>query len=183
MDAILECNAPFYGEVVTIHQPLACCRVHDSNIFAMNTIDNARFALKCHTFELKIEYLARRCHAWGIPFDLIAVRNSSIWRMECQLAVAKLNKVRADKPIFTMLSRAIEAYRDPPMLASQGMVRAIWFVSVAIAARVLAKRLIALRFVITERSFVVGACTDHSSQHYWKASPVADGEGVSLTLS
>jgi hypothetical protein len=27
MDAILECNAPFYGEVVTLYQPLACYRV------------------------------------------------------------------------------------------------------------------------------------------------------------
>ena len=26
MDAILECNAPFYGEVVTLYEPLACYR-------------------------------------------------------------------------------------------------------------------------------------------------------------
>jgi glycosyltransferase involved in cell wall biosynthesis len=151
MDAILECNAPFYGEVVTMNEPLACYRVHGSNVFAINSIDNARFDLKCHTFELKIEYLARRCHAWGIPFDLIAVRNSSTWLMECRLAAAKLSKKRLNEPIFTMWSRAIKAYWDAPMLPSQRIVCAIWFVSVAIAPRAAARRLIALRFTVTER--------------------------------
>jgi hypothetical protein len=31
--SILECNAPFYGEIVTIDEPLACYRMHDSNLF------------------------------------------------------------------------------------------------------------------------------------------------------
>ena len=52
MDAVLECNAPFYGEVVTLYQPLSCYRIHDKNIFAMNSIQNAHFAMKCHTFEV-----------------------------------------------------------------------------------------------------------------------------------
>src|SRR5216683_5838217 len=69
MDAILECNAPFYGEVVTLYEPLACYRVHDHNLFLINTIDSARFTARCHTFELNVEYLARRCEHWGIPFD------------------------------------------------------------------------------------------------------------------
>ncbi len=43
MDFIMECNAPFYGEVVTIYEPLACYRIHDSNDNMYNTIDRARF--------------------------------------------------------------------------------------------------------------------------------------------
>src|SRR5262249_101109 len=31
MDALLECNAPFYGEVTTLHEPLACYRIHSTN--------------------------------------------------------------------------------------------------------------------------------------------------------
>jgi hypothetical protein len=34
MDAILECNAPFFGEVITLYQPLACYRIHDGNLWA-----------------------------------------------------------------------------------------------------------------------------------------------------
>jgi len=29
----LECYASFYGEIVTIDEPLACYRMHDSNLF------------------------------------------------------------------------------------------------------------------------------------------------------
>jgi glycosyltransferase involved in cell wall biosynthesis len=34
MDNILECNAPFYGEIITIHEPLVCYRLHESNLYA-----------------------------------------------------------------------------------------------------------------------------------------------------
>jgi hypothetical protein len=67
MDNILECNAPFYGAVVTIDAPLACYRMHDNNLFLPNMIDHVRFARTSHCFTLKLNYLARRCRKWGYP--------------------------------------------------------------------------------------------------------------------
>jgi hypothetical protein len=57
MDAVLECNAPFYGEVVTLYEPLSCYRVHDSNIFSMNSIANAYYAIKCGAWFVSTPWL------------------------------------------------------------------------------------------------------------------------------
>jgi hypothetical protein len=153
MDAILECNAPFYGEVVTIYEPLAGYRVHGRNLFAMSAVDGAHFTMMLDTFAFKLDYLARRCQFWGIPFDPATVRESSIWPLECGLAAAKLTSAqpRSPEPNFTILFRAIKAYLHAPMPRSQRILRTLWFVMVAVSPRSFARRLIALRFVPTQR--------------------------------
>ena len=112
MDAVLECNAPFCGEVVTIYEPLACYRIHDSNLYAVNTIDAERFTAKGHTFELKVDYLAQRCRRWGIRFDPAAARNRSIWLLECRLVAAKLGENPADEPTFIRLTPKSTRFGD-----------------------------------------------------------------------
>jgi Glycosyl transferase family 2 len=153
MDNILECNAPFYGEVVTINEPLACYRVHDSNLFLQSTIDPASFARMSSTFGLKLDYLARRCQSWGIPFDPATARNRSLWLLECRLAAAKLastdNPSRA--PTLDILFHGIKACMCDPAPMTLRIARMLWFVSVAAAPRGLARRVIALRFLVEER--------------------------------
>ena len=151
MDAVLECNAPFYGEVMTLYEPLSCYRIHNNNIFAINNIKNAHFAMKCRTFELKVEYLAGRCKVWGIPFDPAAVCNSSVWLLECRLAEAKIAEEQKAEPIFTTLCRAITACIGAQLPLVYRVLRIVWLVSVATAPRALAIRLIALRFVSSQR--------------------------------
>jgi hypothetical protein len=151
MDAVLECNAPFYGEVVTLYQPLACYRIHAHNLFLINTIDSAHFTARCHTFELKVDYLARRCQNWGIPFDAAAARDGSIWLHECRLAAAKLAEAPVDEPISITLCGAIKASIGARLPFVYRILHVIWFVSVAAAPRVLARRLIAFRFVASRR--------------------------------
>src|SRR5712671_5099448 len=90
MDLILECNAPFYGEVVTIYEPLACYRTHDSNDNMLSSIDKARFDKMSRYVMLKLDYFAGRCRFWGFAFDPAAARNRSIWALECRLAAHKL---------------------------------------------------------------------------------------------
>src|SRR5215472_4972879 len=85
MDAILECNAPFYGEVVTLYQPLACYRRHDSNLYAITAIDNRHFNELLRAFSSKLEYFADRCRDWDIPFDPTLASNRSLWALECRL--------------------------------------------------------------------------------------------------
>ncbi len=152
MDAVLECNAPFYGEVVTLHEALTCYRIHDSNLYGMNSIENARFAMKWRTSERKIDYMARRCHYWGIPFDPVAARKRSVWHQECQLLAAKANQDPVDDaPISITLCCAIRAYIGTPMPFAYRILRILWLVGVAAAPRRIANRLIAFRFLPGQR--------------------------------
>lgn len=153
MDSILECNAPFYGEVVTINEPLVCYRLHDGNLFLQNTIDPARFPRMSETFVMKLDYLARRCRAWGIAFDPAAARDRSLYLLECRLAAAKLRSAeeRQRKEIWGLVYRALRACLNAPLPVLQRVIRAVWFVGVGIAPRALAGRLICWRFVVTRR--------------------------------
>jgi glycosyltransferase involved in cell wall biosynthesis len=151
MDAVLECNAPFYGEIVTLYEPLSYYRIHDSNIFAMKGIENARFAMKYDTLELKVDYLARRCKVWGIPFDPAAARNGSIWLHECRLADARITGNRGEGPIFTTLCRAIRACVGAQLPLVNRILRIVWIVSIAAAPQPLARWLIEFRFIPSQR--------------------------------
>ena len=153
MDAILECNAPFYGEVMTLNRPLACYRIHGGNLYAARTVDSAHFIKMLNTLTIKIDYLARRCRTWGIPFDAAAARARSPWTLECGLAAAKLaaTKLPVREPLLPSVFRAMNFYLTAPMPVSQRIVRALWFISVATTPRPVARRLIALRFVVTQR--------------------------------
>jgi hypothetical protein len=151
MDALLECNAPFYGEVVTLYEPLSYYRIHDSNIYAIASIDGAAFGEKCRTQELKIGYMAWRCQHWGIAFDPASACKSLIWLQECRLFAAKLGEVSTDQPIFISLCAAIAAYIGTPMPFAYRILRIAWLVSVAATPRALASRLLALRFIPGQR--------------------------------
>jgi glycosyltransferase involved in cell wall biosynthesis len=154
MDIIMEGNAPFYGEVVTIYEPLACYRIHDSNDNMFHVIDKARFDKMSRYLMLKLDYFAARCRIWGLEFDPTAARNRSIWGLECELVCGKLasSKDPLEDPVWRTLSRALKAYiASTELPLSNRMIKAAWFISVAISPRVFARRLIALRFVIRER--------------------------------
>jgi len=150
MDAVLECNAPFYGEVVTLHEPLGCYRIHDSNLYAFNTISAARFAAKAHTFELKVNYLAGRCRSWGIPFDRAAALEGATWLHECRLCAAKLSNGKAELVPFTLRGATKACIRAQLPFVNR-VLRISWFIGVAPAPRFLAKQLIALRFAPSQR--------------------------------
>ena len=111
MDAILEFNAPFYGEVVTLYEPLACYRIYDGNATLKHTVESARFAYWFRNESYRLDYFARRCQAWGIPFDPAAARNRSIFLLECRLAADKLASVKdpMSEPIWRTLCRALKA--------------------------------------------------------------------------
>jgi glycosyltransferase involved in cell wall biosynthesis len=153
MDAVLECNAPFFGDVVTIYEPLACYRIHGSNAYAINTLDHAHFTKLLNTFLFKLDYLAQRCRTWDVPFDPAAVCNRSTWPLDCRLAAAKLGstEIPSPEPIFTTAYHAVKAHLYAPMPISRRIARTVWVVCVAVAPRPLARRLIKLRFIVTKR--------------------------------
>jgi glycosyltransferase involved in cell wall biosynthesis len=158
MDTILTCNAPFYGEVLTIHEPFACYRIHDSNLYRLRAVNRANFVRLLNYSAVELEYFAGRCRRWGIPFDPAGARTRSLWLLECQLIADKLTstnslsaKDTSRETVFGNLSRALRACVDARLKISSRMIRAVWLLSVAISPRFVATRIIALRFVCEKR--------------------------------
>ena len=153
MDAILECNAPFYGEVVTIHEPLAYRRIHQSNLYAMSSLDSAHFEMMLQTYLVKLDYMGRRYRKWGLPFDLTAVRNRSPWLLDCQLVMTKLPPASAPSrvPIVNLLYHGLKAHMHEDARGMVRVARVLWFVGVALSPRRLARSLIVVRFVVAQR--------------------------------
>jgi hypothetical protein len=179
MDAILECNAPFYGEVVTLHEPLACYRVHDRNLYAVNSVADTHFKMLLRTFEFKLDYLARRCRSWGVPFDAVAVRNLSPWALECELVLAKLAAAKEYRLSFASLSTIIRSYLHGPMPSVQRIFRTAWLLSVFISPRAIASRLIGFRFMAAKRPrwfTLLFAKLTNNKISGWRGSPRGAGE-------
>jgi glycosyltransferase involved in cell wall biosynthesis len=153
MDALLECNSPFYGEIVTIHEPLACFRIHDSNDSLQNTIDYKRFTQGSRYLDAKFNYLSRRCEMWRIPFDAKAARDNSIWALECQLCLIKTSspETSQSESSFSLVARGLTASLKAPLPISRRIFRAAWFTAVALTPRPVARQLIALRFMPAQR--------------------------------
>ena len=109
MDVIMECNAPFYGDVVTIYEPLAYYRIHDSNDNMYHVVDKARFDKLSRYITVKLDYFAGRCRTLGREFDPKTARNRSIWALECRLVCGKLGSSgdRLEEPVWRTLTRAI----------------------------------------------------------------------------
>ena len=153
MDAILECTAPFYGEVVTIHDPLAYRRIHRSNLYATSSLDGARFAMMLQTSRVKLDYMASRYRKWGVPFDLTAVCNRSSWLLDCRLVTTKLAPVSdpSRSSILKILYLGLKAHIHEEAPRMVRAARVLWFVGVALSPRRIASWLIALRFLVVQR--------------------------------
>jgi glycosyltransferase involved in cell wall biosynthesis len=154
MDVIMECNAPFYGEVVTIYEPLAYYRIHDSNDNMYHVLNKARFDKLYRYITVKLDYFAGRCRTWGWAFDPSAACNRSIWGLECRLICGKLASSGdpLEEPVWRTLARALRAYINAGELSVlHRIISASWFISVALSPRAVATRLIALRFSINQR--------------------------------
>jgi Glycosyl transferase family 2 len=153
MDAILECNAPFYGEVVTLREPLACYRTHGASHGLRQTLEPERFCRVFQHVDVKLDYLVDRCRFWNIPFDPAAVRMRSLWLLENRLAADKLASTgdAHAEPVSRTAYRAVKACFHGSGPISRRLILATWFLGVALSPRPVAKRLIALRFLTTER--------------------------------
>jgi glycosyltransferase involved in cell wall biosynthesis len=171
MDALLECNAPFYGEVVTLHEPLACYRVHGGNLYAVNSVDDTHFKMLLHTFEIKLNYLADRCQTWGIPFNSAAVRARSPWALECELILTKLTSPRCTAERYTVgkLYSIVYQYLSGPMPPYQRILRSAWCFSVFVTPKRIARRLIAMRFAASQRPAWLQRLVRIGKISFWRA--------------
>jgi len=151
MDAVLELNAPFYGEVLTLHKVLACYRVHGGNEYAMSSVEGAGFANKARAFERKVAYLEQRCKAWDIPFDAKAALDGSIWLQECKLADTRVVGNSGPESTWRILQRAIRACSRARLPLLNRTMRIAWLLGVATAPKPVARRLVEVRFIASRR--------------------------------
>jgi hypothetical protein len=153
MDTILTCNAPFFGEVISLSEPFACYRIHGENLYRPSVADAGQFTRLLKYFAHEIEYFTGRCRRWGIPFDPVAARNHSLWALECRLIADKL--ADNNSPAVTdsshhpacILFRALRVCVRARLPMLNRTIHAGWLISVAVSPKSIARRLIALRFI------------------------------------
>ena len=82
------------------------------------------------------------------------------------------------EPIWRTLCRALKACIDSRLPVSYRIMRAAWFVIVAISPRIIARWLIALRFISTERPGwlepLLGISVNISGWRGWLCTPITN---------
>jgi Glycosyl transferase family 2 len=153
LDPVLETNAPFYGEVLTLPEPLAEYRTHGTNGYQRQDLSLDGFARYISVFESKLAYVEKRAPCWGEAFDAEAAKRCSIWYTECLMAAAKLSPRGAPHQMHPLrvLGRALRAAPRSPHSVKQRAVHLAWLTAVTLAPRGTAENLIAYRFVIARR--------------------------------
>ena len=152
MDAAMEVNAAFYGEVLTLNEPLACYRVHGSSISDQLSVSGQRFIRMVADFDEKLAYMQQRCRALGVGFDAHAARERALQIFEYRLAAAKLDPHKApDARALDLLWPAMRACATSTYTLRQKLVRGSWSVAVALLPKSAAMHLINWRFVVFRR--------------------------------
>jgi glycosyltransferase involved in cell wall biosynthesis len=152
-DAILEINSPFYGKVLTLHDPLVYYRMHTCSEWQSGVISKARFERQAVYFNHKIEYIANRCLLWGVEFNAKVAAQRSLPTFEYRLAASRLTNFGvADRETpCRLLMPALRACRASHVSPWHKVVRGLWLTAVALTPRALAHWLIAMRFVPARR--------------------------------
>jgi len=151
IDTMLEINAPFYGSVVTLREPLARYRMHEGNWSQQGVAGPARFRLMTDLLDRKLVYLAARCRSWNIPFDPAAVAGRNLWYVENRMADARFEERNGARRALGLLAPSLRACMASPFSPRQKLTRAAWLSLVAVSPRTVAMRLIEARFVVKRR--------------------------------
>ena len=151
-DAAMEVNAAFYGEVLTLNEPLACYRVHGSSISDQLSVSGRRFIRMVADFDAKLTYMQQRCRALGVDFDAAAARERALQIFEYRLAAAKIDPDNApDARALDLLWPAMRACATSTYTLRQKAVRGSWLSAVALLPKSVAMHLINWRFVVFHR--------------------------------
>lgn len=150
-DLMLEVDAPFFGDVATLQQPLARKREHAAATSLTATIAPERFVRLRALFEGQIRYLAARCRWLGLPFDRDAVLARSAWFQDLELVIARLAPDRVDRGARRILPRALLATLLASDTPRKKALLLGWEVLVALAPAPLAERAIGWRFLPASR--------------------------------
>ena len=164
MDTILEINAPFYGEVLTLNAPLVFYRMHDSNLTRYD-ISKARFLRLIKKFDARLIYQSERCHHWGIDFNSQEAIQKALWVFEIRLAASRLYGVGepSRESSLQILVAALRACARTPFSLRQKWVRGLWLAAVTLSPKAFAQYLVEARFVVARRPKWL--------EHFWEHRP------------
>jgi glycosyltransferase involved in cell wall biosynthesis len=149
-DLGLEVDAPFFGAVDSLSEPLARKRVHAGAGSLTASLGPERFERLHALFEGQLAYLEARARQLGLPVDLDAIRRRSAWHQELELVLARLGR-RPGHTASGRLPAAVMATLGTLEPARKKLLLILWQAAVAIGPRALADRALAWRFLPASR--------------------------------
>ncbi len=149
-DLGLGVDAPFFGEVDSLGQPLARKRVHAGADSRSADLGPERFERLHALFEGQLAYLEARARQLGLPLDLDRIRQRSAWHQDLELVLARLGR-RPGRRAAGYLPAACLATLGTTEPARKKILLLLWQAVVALAPRPLADRALAWRFLPARR--------------------------------
>lgn len=152
IDGLLNCAAPLYGKVVTVPEALACYRMHDANDDVPHEVSPEKFDGYIVNGKQRVHCLRQICakEGIGLPADVL---DHDVQHQEYCLVATRFPAAAARRrhELWQVALRAVRAALRSPHEPWQRLLRCAWILSVALAPRRLAKRLVAERYVVDRR--------------------------------
>lgn len=161
-DGPLNTVAPLYGEVITLQQPLAYYRVHESNDWAQTEIQPHKFSLYIVHDLARIAYLRKHADATGHSIAVEPLDNS-LDHLVSRLASKRLmpQKHPIEENLFSIMCKGVRtSLLGPNLRPGQRLLMAIWFPLVAIMPRPIALYATQMKFAPTSRPAFVRSLLD-----------------------
>ena len=125
--------------------------MHADNDSFQNTAAVGRFRYYLEQFDERLDYIAKRCRIWNVPFDPEAARRRDLRRAESLIAATRLAEGEGVPAAVMLLGQSLQACMASAFSLRHRMALAVWLVLVAAGPRPLASRLIEMRFVVQRR--------------------------------
>lgn len=141
-DDYLSVLVPFYGEVVSVEEPLGAYRIHDSNQWALTTLTGDRFRRFIHHDLQRCELLKQKAPALGynVPEDLDLRFFGRVWSRMVSLRLDPAQHlIPSDRPISLIYwgVRALWKYSD--YTVSKRVLFSLWLMWVGLMPMILAR--------------------------------------------
>lgn len=153
-DSYCLAAAPYFGDVVTIAEPLVSYRVHGKNQGAMASLDPKRFAFELGRAQFRLRFARGAAGGAGVPSS-DAVLNRSLTFLPYRLASLKLLPSQhplPDDSTWKLLRDVTAACFTPQGVSARGRLALwLWSASVAAAPGELSRKLILWRFAPASR--------------------------------
>jgi glycosyltransferase involved in cell wall biosynthesis len=154
-DDYLSYQVPFYGNVAAIEEPLAAYRIHDSNQWALSTVNAAKFQRFVRHDLQNFELVVQKAREFGYqyPDDL---EQRSIGRLWSRIISLRLDRqghpVAEDRALNLIYSGIRSLWKYSDFSNQKRLIYSIWFLWVGLLPLPLATPAIAWLYAPQSRS-------------------------------